>query len=157
MPRLAAGDTAPGFTLPDPTGTTVGLADLRGSRLVVFFYPAASTPGCTREACDFRNRSESLQRNGYRVIGISPDVPADLARFASEQHLDYPLLSDPGREVLTAWGAYGEKKLYGRTVTGVIRSTVVLDEQGVVTWARYGVRASGHVALLARELGLPAA
>ncbi len=157
MPRLAPGDTAPDFTLPDATGSPVALVGLRGSKVVVFFYPAASTPGCTTEACDFRDRLEPLQRNGFVVIGISPDAPEKLVRFAAEQQLTYPLLSDAGRETLTAWGAYGDKQLYGKTVTGVIRSTVVLDEQGVVTWARYNVRATGHVAMLARELGLPAA
>lgn len=157
MPRLTPGDTAPDFTLPDADGEPVALAGLRGSKVIVFFYPAASTPGCTKEACDFRDRLEPLHRSGFRILGISPDPPVKLARFAVEQQLTYPLLSDPDREVLTAWGAYGEKQLYGKTVTGVIRSTVVLDEHGVVTWARYNVRATGHVALLTRELGVPAA
>lgn len=156
MPRLSPGDTAPAFTLPDASGSPVSLDDLRGRKVVVFFFPAAMTPGCTTQACDFRDRLEPLGDNGFQVVGISPDPQAKLARFAAEQQLTYPLLSDPDREVLTVWGAYGDKQLYGKQVTGVIRSTVVLDETGVVIWARYNVRATGHVALLARELGLPA-
>ncbi len=156
MPRLAVGDTAPDFTLDDASGRPVRLADLRGHGLVVFCYPAAMTPGCTTQACDFRDGTELLAAADLAVVGISPDPPARLATFAEQQGLTYPLLSDPDHAVLAAWGAYGEKQLYGRTVTGVIRSTVVLDAHGVVTWARYNVRATGHVALLTRALGLSA-
>ena len=156
MPQLAIGDTAPDFTLTDHLGADVRLHDLRGHGLVVFFYPAAMTPGCTTEACDFRDRLDTLQAAGFGVVGISPDSPTTLARFVAEQHLTYRLLSDPDRSVMTAWGAYGEKKLYGKTVTGVIRSTVVLDDEGQVIWARYNVKATGHVALLTRALGLNA-
>jgi len=154
MSRLTVGDTAPDFTLTDHRGCDVHLHDMRGSRLVVFFYPAAMTPGCTTEACDFRDRLDTLQAAGFEVVGISPDPPETLARFVAEQQLTYRLLSDTGRAVLTAWGAYGEKKLYGKTVTGVIRSTVVLDDAGRVTWVRYNVKATGHVALLTKALGL---
>lgn len=156
MPRLEIGDTAPDFRLTDQSGADVRLMDLRGRGLVVFCYPAAMTPGCTTEACDFRDNLGPLRENGFEVIGLSPDSPATLAEFAEKESLTYRLLSDPDRQVLTAWGAYGEKKLYGKAVTGVIRSTVVLDEHGVVTWARYNVKATGHVAMLTRELGLPA-
>ena len=154
MSRLAVGDTPTDFTLPDHYGRDVRLHDLRGQGLVVFCYPAAMTPGCTTEACDFRDRLDTLQRAGFEVIGISPDPPETLARFVDEQQLTYRLLSDASREVLTAWGAYGEKSLYGKTVTGVIRSTIVLDDAGQVTWARYNVKATGHAALLTKALGL---
>lgn len=154
MPRLGIGATAPEFVLDDADGVPVSLHDLRGRRLVVFFYPAAMTPGCTTQACDFRDRLQTLQDNGYEVIGISPDAPAKLRQFAENEQLTYRLLSDPGHQVLEQWGAYGEKQLYGRTVTGVIRSTVVLDEEGTVVWARYNVKATGHVAMLTRSLGL---
>ena len=156
--RLSAGDTAPDFTLPDPDGTEVTLSGLKGSKVVVYFSPAASTPGCTTQACDFRDNIASLQAAGYRVLGISPDSQEDQRRFRDEQHVPYPLLCDPSREVLEAYGAWGEKKLYGKTVTGVIRSTFVIDEDGVVQKAMYGVKATGHVAKLRRDLGLdPAA
>jgi len=156
--RLSAGDTAPDFTLPDPDGTEVTLSGLKGSKVVVYFYPAASTPGCTIQACDFRDNIASLQAAGYGVLGISPDSQEDQRRFRDEQHVPYPLLCDPSREVLEAYGAWGEKKLYGKTVTGVIRSTFVIDEDGVVQKAMYGVKATGHVAKLRRDLGLdPAA
>ena len=156
MTRLAVGDAAPDFTLTDQRGEQVRLRNLRGRSVVLFFYPAAMTPGCTTQACDFRDRLEPLQRAGFEVVGISPDSPAKLAQFAEQQALRYPLLSDPDRSVMTAWGAFGEKQLYGKTVTGVIRSTVVLDAAGLVTWVRYNVKATGHVAMLTRELGLPA-
>ena len=152
--RLAPGEPAPDFTLPDADGSPVALADLRGSKVVLYAYPAASTPGCTAQACDFRDSLASLQGAGYRVVGLSPDPPAALARFRDAESLTFPLLSDQGREVLTAYGAYGEKTLYGKTVTGVIRSTFVLDEDGAVVSAAYNVRAKGHVAKLRRELGL---
>jgi peroxiredoxin Q/BCP len=152
--RLQPGDTAPDFTLPDDTGTDVALADQRGRKVIVYFYPAAMTPGCTKQACDFSESLESLERDGYTVLGISPDAPAKLARFRERDHLTIPLLSDSDKSVMTAWGAFGEKKLYGKVVEGVIRSTVVLDEQGTVTHAWYNVKATGHVAKLRRDLGL---
>ncbi len=155
--RLAAGDPAPQFTLPDPDGHEVRLADLRGRRVIVYFYPAASTPGCTKQACDFRDSLASFTGEGYAVLGISPDKPAKLARFRDAEGLTFPLLSDPDRTVLEAYGAYGEKKLYGKTVTGVIRSTFVIDPDGKVELAQYGVKATGHVAKLRRDLGLDAA
>jgi thioredoxin-dependent peroxiredoxin len=133
----------------------VSLSDHRGRHTIVYFYPAASTPGCTTQACDFRDSMASLQGAGYTVLGVSPDPPSKLARFRDEQGLTFPLLSDPGREVLTAWGAYGEKTRYGKTVQGVIRSTVVVDPEGRVEKAMYNVKATGHVAKLRRELGLP--
>lgn len=154
MPRLAAGDTAPDFTLPTADGGSVTLSDLRGEHVVVYFYPAAGTPGCTTQACDFRDSLASLQSHGYRVIGVSPDGVEALARFAEAEALTFPLASDPDRQVLEAWGAWGEKTLYGKTVTGVIRSTVVVDPQGVVELARYNVKATGHVAKLRRDLGV---
>jgi peroxiredoxin Q/BCP len=152
--RLEAGDAAPDFTLPDDTGTDVTLSDLRGRKVIVYFYPAAMTPGCTTQACDFSESLESLTGQGYTVLGISPDKPEKLARFRDKEHLTVPLLSDVDRAVMDAWGAFGEKKLYGKTVQGVIRSTVVLDEQGTVTHAWYNVKATGHVAKLRRDLGL---
>ena len=155
MPKLSTGDTAPAFTLSDAEGKDVSLSDFSGRKLVVFFYPAAMTPGCTKEACDFRDSQVRLQKNGYEVVGVSPDQPAKLAKFTEQQHLTYPLLSDPDKTVLDAYGAWGEKSLYGKTVTGVIRSTVVVDEEGKVELAKYNVKATGHVAALAKALGLP--
>ena len=152
--RLSPGESAPDFTLPDADGSPVALTDLRGDKVVLYAYPAASTPGCTTQACDFRDSLSSLQAAGYRVVGLSPDPPATLARFRDAEGLTFPLLSDASREVLTAYGAYGAKSLYGKTVTGVIRSTFVLDEHGKVVSASYGVRAKGHVAKLRRELGI---
>ncbi|HKG51934.1 MAG TPA: thioredoxin-dependent thiol peroxidase [Actinomycetales bacterium] len=157
MPQLDVGDPAPDFTLTAHDGSTVSLHDLRGRKVVVFFYPAAMTPGCTTEACDFRDNLGTLQSAGYEVLGISPDRPDKLAKFAEKESLTYPLLSDPEREVLTAYGAYGEKKLYGKTVTGVIRSTVVVDEAGRVALARYNIKATGHVTSLGKALGVVAA
>ncbi len=151
---LDVGDQAPDFTLSDDTGTAVSLGDLRGRKVIVYFYPAAMTPGCTKQACDFSESLETLKGHGYDVVGISPDAPAKLARFREKEGLTITLLSDPDREVLGAWGAFGEKKMYGKTVQGVIRSTVVLDEKGVVTHAWYNVKATGHVAKLRRDLGL---
>ena len=153
-PRLEPGSPAPDFTLPDADGTPVSLHDLRGRKVVLYVYPAASTPGCTTQACDFRDSLSSLQAAGYEVVGLSPDPPEKLARFRDKQALTFPLLSDPAKEVLTAYGAYGEKSLYGKTVRGVIRSTFVVDEQGVLTRAAYGVKAKGHVAKLRRDLGV---
>lgn len=154
MPRLAAGDTAPDFTLPTADGGSVTLSDLRGQHVVVYFYPAAGTPGCTTQACDFRDSLASLQGRGYRVVGVSPDDVPALARFVEAEDLTFPLASDTDRAVLEAWGAWGEKKLYGKTVTGVIRSTVVVDPEGVVELAQYNVKATGHVAKLRRDLGI---
>jgi peroxiredoxin Q/BCP len=152
MPRLSAGDLAPDFTLPTADGGAVTLSDLRGQHVVVYFYPAAMTPGCTTQACDFRDSLSSLATAGYAVIGISPDPVDKLARFAEEDGLTFPLASDTDRSVLEAWGAFGEKKLYGKTVTGVIRSTVVVDPDGRVELAQYNVKATGHVAKLRRDL-----
>lgn len=151
-PHLSPGDVAPDFTLPDADGRPVSLSDYRGRRVIVYFYPAASTPGCTTEACDFRDNLAELGDAGLDVLGISPDRPAKLATFRDAQGLTFPLLSDPDREVLTAWGVFGEKKMYGKTVTGVIRSTFVVDADGKVEEALYNVRATGHVAKLRRDL-----
>jgi thioredoxin-dependent peroxiredoxin len=150
--RLAVGDAAPDFTLSDADGKPVSLSDYRGRRVIVYFYPAASTPGCTKEACDFRDSLADLGDAGLDVIGISPDKPAKIAKFRDAEGLNFPLLSDPDKEVLTAWGAFGEKQMYGKTVTGVIRSTFVIDGDGKIEQARYNVRATGHVAKLRREL-----
>ncbi|MFC8190926.1 thioredoxin-dependent thiol peroxidase [Cellulomonas sp. NPDC057328] len=154
MPRLAVGDTAPDFTLPTADGGSVTLSALRGQHVVVYFYPAAGTPGCTKQACDFRDSLASLQGAGYAVVGVSPDGVDKLAAFAEAEQLTFPLASDPSHAVLEAWGAWGEKQNYGRTVTGVIRSTVVVDPDGAVALAQYNVRATGHVAKLRRDLGL---
>src|SRR4051794_36892268 len=151
--RLTAGDTAPDFTLPDADGKPVSLADYRGRRVVVYFYPAAMTPGCTKQACDFRDSLAELNSAGITVLGISPDKPAKLAKFRDKEGLTFPLLSDPDRAVLEAYGAYGEKKLYGKTTVGVIRSTFVVDADGAIEKALYGVKATGHVARLRAEVG----
>ena len=153
-PRLSPGDVAPAFTLEDADGKPVSLSDFLGRRVVLYVYPAAMTPGCTTQACDFRDNLSSLQAAGYQVLGLSPDKPAKLAQFREKEGLTFPLLSDPSKEVLTAYGAYGEKQLYGKTVVGVIRSTFVLDEEGRVVTASYGVKATGHVAKLRRDLGI---
>lgn len=150
--RLTAGDPAPDFTLPDADGKPVSLSDYRGRRVIVYFYPAASTPGCTKQACDFRDNLGELGGAGLDVIGISPDKPAKLAKFRDAEGLTFPLLSDPEKEVLEAWGVFGEKKMYGKTVVGVIRSTFVIDADGKVEVAQYGVRATGHVAKLRKDL-----
>ncbi|MCW2716609.1 MAG: thioredoxin-dependent peroxiredoxin [Pseudonocardiales bacterium] len=150
--RLAAGDPAPDFTLPDADEKPVSLADYRGRRVVVYFYPAASTPGCTKQACDFRDNLAELGDAGLDVLGISPDKPAKLAKFRDKEGLTFPLLSDPGKEVLNAYGAFGEKQMYGKTVTGVIRSTFVIDAEGKIEEAQYNVRATGHVAKLRKDL-----
>jgi peroxiredoxin Q/BCP len=152
--RLAPGDQAPDFTLTSDTGEQVSLADLRGRKVVVYFYPAAMTPGCTTQACDFSDSLSSLKGAGYEVLGISPDKPEKLAKFREHDGLTITLLSDPDRSVLTAYGAFGEKKMYGKTVQGVIRSTFVLDEEGKVDLAQYNVKATGHVTKLRRDLGL---
>jgi peroxiredoxin Q/BCP len=155
--RLEPGDAAPDFTLPDADGHDVTLSDLRGRKVIVYFYPAAMTPGCTKQACDFRDSLDSLQGAGYAVLGVSPDKPEKLATFRERDAVTFPLLSDPSRETLEAWGAFGEKTMYGKKVMGVIRSTFVLDEQGTVELAQYNVKATGHVAKLRRDLGLDAA
>ena len=152
--NLAEGDAAPEFTLRDADGNTVSLSDYRGKRTVVYFYPAASTPGCTTQACDFRDSLSSLQAAGVAVLGISPDPPEKLLRFRDEEGLTFPLLSDPDRRVLEAYGAYGEKSMYGKPVTGVIRSTFVVGPEGRIDKAMYNVKATGHVAKLRRDLGL---
>ena len=152
--RLSHGDPAPDFTLPDADGKPVALSDYRGRSVVVYFYPAASTPGCTKQACDFRDNLAELDTAGLAVLGISPDPPAKLAKFRDAEGLTFPLLSDEDRSALTAYGAYGEKQMYGRTVTGVIRSTFVIDPQGRINKALYNVRATGHVAKLRKDLGV---
>ncbi len=152
--RLSPGDTAPDFALPTDTGDQVSLADLRGSKVIVYFYPAAMTPGCTTQACDFTDSLDSLQSQGYEVVGISPDKPAKLAKFRERDGLTITLASDEDRAVMTSYGAFGEKKLYGKVVQGVIRSTVVVDEDGTVQVAQYNVKATGHVAKLRKDLGL---
>jgi thioredoxin-dependent peroxiredoxin len=152
--RLEVGDAAPDFTLPDADGGSVTLSELRGRHVVVYFYPAAGTPGCTKQACDFRDSLSELDGAGFTVLGISPDPVAKLAKFRDNEGLTFPLLSDVDKTVLTEWGAYGEKQLYGRTVTGVIRSTFVVDPDGKIARAMYGVRATGHVAKLRKELGV---
>jgi peroxiredoxin Q/BCP len=152
--RLSDGDPAPDFTLPDSAGKPVSLADYRGRSVLVYFYPAAGTPGCTKQACDFRDNLAELNEAGFDVLGISPDKPAKLAKFAAGEKLTFPLLSDENREVLTRWGVYGEKKSYGRTITGVIRSTFVVGPDGTIAKAMYNVRATGHVAKLRKDLSV---
>ena len=154
MTKLSTGDTAPDFTLSDADGTPVRLSAYKGQKVIVYVYPAASTPGCTTQACDFRDNLASLAEAGYQVLGISPDEPEKQKAFRDTEQVPYPLLCDPSREVIEAYGAWGEKKLYGKTVTGVIRSTFVIDEDGVVEKAMYNVKATGHVAKLRRDLGL---
>jgi peroxiredoxin Q/BCP len=150
--RLQPGDTAPAFTLLDADEREVSLADYRGRRVVVYFYPAASTPGCTKQACDFRDNLAELNDAGLDVLGISPDKPAKLAKFRDKEGLTFPLLSDPDRATLEAYGVFGEKKMYGKTIQGVIRSTFVIDAEGRVEEAQYNVRATGHVAKLRKDL-----
>ncbi|MGV1008106.1 MAG: thioredoxin-dependent thiol peroxidase [Dermatophilaceae bacterium] len=152
--RLTPGDPAPAFTLTDDSGGQVSLADYAGRKVIVYFYPAAMTPGCTTQACDFSDSLDALAAQGYAVLGISPDQPAKLARFREKEGLTITLLSDPDKHVLQAYGAYGEKTMYGKKVQGVIRSTFVVDESGTIADARYNVKASGHVAKLRSDLGL---
>ncbi|CAM5234188.1 thioredoxin-dependent thiol peroxidase [Streptomyces hirsutus] len=152
--RLEPGAPAPAFTLPDADGNEVSLADHKGRKVIVYFYPAALTPGCTKQACDFTDNLKLLTGAGYDVIGISPDKPEKLAKFRDEESLKVTLLSDPDKQVLEAYGAFGEKKLYGKTVVGVIRSTIVVDEEGKVERALYNVKATGHVAKIIRDLGV---
>jgi peroxiredoxin Q/BCP len=156
MPRLEPGAVAPDFTLPDADENPVSLSDFAGKRVIVYFYPAASTPGCTTQACDFRDELSTLDGAGFAVVGISPDKPPKLAKFRAAQQLTFPLLSDPGHTTLEAYGAWGEKTLYGRKSVGVIRSTVIVGADGKIEEARYNVKATGHVAKLLRDLGLAA-
>jgi len=150
--RLAPGDPAPDFTLPDADGNPVALSSFRGQRVIVYFYPAALTPGCTKEACDFRDNLADLGQLGVAVLGISPDQPSKLAKFRDKEALTFPLLSDPDHAVLEAYGAYGEKMLYGKTTVGVIRSTFVIGPDGTIEKAMYGVKATGHVARLLTDI-----
>ena len=152
--RLAPGDLAPDFALTDDHGKQVRLGDLRGRRVILYAYPSAMTPGCTKQACDFRDSLSSLQAAGYEVVGISPDKPEKLAKFRERDGLTFPLVSDLDKSTLVAYGAFGEKQLYGKTVTGVIRSTFVIDAEGKIELAQYNVKATGHVAKLRRDLGL---
>lgn len=153
-PRLNSGDAAPAFNLTDANGQSHSLKSFAGQKTVIYFYPAASTPGCTKEACDFRDNLSSLAAAGYAVVGISPDEISALAKFTEAESLNFPLLADPDHSVAQAYGVWGEKKNYGRTYQGLIRSTFVLDEAGIVLLAQYNVRATGHVAKLRRDLGL---
>jgi peroxiredoxin Q/BCP len=153
-PRLSPGDTAPDFTLTDDTGSEMSLSDLRGRKVIVYFYPAAMTPGCTKQACDFTDSLDSLKSAGYEVLGISPDKPEKLAKFRAKDGLTITLLSDADKAAMAAYGAFGEKLLYGKVVQGVIRSTFVVDGDGKIELAQYNVKATGHVAKLRRDLGI---
>ena len=152
--RLEAGQAAPAFTLPDQDGTHVSLSDFSGKNVIIYFYPAAMTPGCTTQACDFRDSLSSLQAAGYVVLGISKDAPAKLKKFQEKEGLTFPLLSDPDLTVHNAYAAFGEKSMYGKTVQGVIRSTFVVAPDGTLSHALYNVKATGHVASLRTKLGL---
>jgi peroxiredoxin Q/BCP len=154
MPRLSPGNVAPDFTLPDADGTDVSLSDYRGRKVIVYFYPAAMTPGCTTQACDFRDSLDSLAAAGYAVLGISPDAPDKLAKFRERDAVTFPLLSDATKSTLQAYDAYGEKTMYGKKVTGVLRSTFIVDPDGRIEDAQYNVKAKGHVAKLRRDLGV---
>ncbi|MEO6941569.1 MAG: thioredoxin-dependent thiol peroxidase [Terrimesophilobacter sp.] len=151
---LQPGDTAPSFTLSDETGKPVSLSDFRGKKVIVYFYPAASTPGCTTEACDFRDNLNSLGSAGYQVLGISKDELPALVKFKNDEHLTFPLLSDPGLGTHKAYGAWGEKSLYGKAMTGTLRSSFVIDEEGKIVLPLYNVKATGHVAMLRKKLGI---
>lgn len=154
MSQLSPGDRAPEFELSAADGSRMSLGDLAGKKAIIYFYPKAMTPGCTTQAVDFQTADDDLRAAGYAVVGISPDTPHALARFAEQENLSFALLSDPDRSTLQSYGAYGEKQNYGKTVTGVIRSTVVLDGDGTVEHAFYNVKATGHVGKLRRDLGL---
>ncbi len=154
--QLSPGQTAPDFTLPDQNGEPLTLSSLRGSKVILYFYPEAMTPGCTTQACDFRDSLNQLDGAGYRVVGVSRDEVPKLAQFVENDHLTFPILSDPAHEVHDLYGTYGEKLLYGKPVIGAIRSTFVLDEQGVITHTFYATKATGHVAMLKKQLGLTA-
>ena len=152
--RLEAGAVAPAFTLTDQDGSQVSLSDYRGRKVILYFYPEAMTPGCEKQACDFRDNLNSLKSAGYTVIGVSRDDTAKLAKFREVDGLNFELLSDPDRSVHELYSTWGEKNLYGKTVTGVIRSTFVIDEEGKITLPLYGVKATGHVASLRKKLGI---
>ncbi|MGW0763985.1 thioredoxin-dependent thiol peroxidase [Streptomyces sp. NPDC002676] len=152
--RLQPGDVAPAFTLPDADGNEVSLSARKGRKVIIYFYPAALTPGCTKQACDFTDNLSLLADAGYDVIGISPDKPEKLAKFREKESLKVTLLADPDKQVLQAYGAFGEKMNYGKKYLGVIRSTVIVDEQGKVERALYNVRATGHVAKIIKDLGI---
>lgn len=152
--RLEVGDKAPAFTLLDADGEKVSLSSYKGRQVIIYFYPAAMTPGCTKQACDFRDSLAELNGAGLDVIGISPDKPEKLAKFRERDGVNFPLLSDPDKTTLTAYGAFGEKKLYGKVVEGVIRSTFVVDEKGNIEVAQYNVKATGHVAKLRRDISV---
>jgi len=154
--RLETGAAAPAFTLTDQDGASVSLSDYSGQKVVVYFYPAASTPGCTTQACDFRDNINSLKSAGYQVLGVSKDGTDALKKFQTEQGLNFPLLSDTDLTVHNAYAAYGEKNLYGKVVTGVLRSTFAIDETGTITLPLYNVKATGHVASLRKKLGVDA-
>lgn len=151
---LETGDIAPAFTLSNDEGDQVSLSDYRGKKVIVYFYPAASTPGCTTQACDFRDSLNSLASSGYHVLGLSKDKLPALVKFRAEEHITFPLLSDPELTTHKAYGAWGKKSMYGKTVTGTIRSTFVIDEAGKVELALYNVKATGHVAMLRKRLGI---
>ncbi|WP_418907694.1 thioredoxin-dependent thiol peroxidase [Glutamicibacter endophyticus] len=151
---LTVGQKAPDFSLQDANGNTVSLADQAGKNVIVYFYPKAATPGCTTEACDFRDNLNSLQGAGYTVLGISPDQPEDIAKFAADESLNFPLLSDPDNNVAKAYGSYGEKNINGNTIVGTLRSTAVVDAEGTISHIEYGVDAQGHVARLRETLGV---
>ncbi|MBW8792587.1 MAG: thioredoxin-dependent thiol peroxidase [Streptomyces sp.] len=152
--RLQPGDVAPDFTLPDADGNEVSLSAHKGRKVIVYFYPAALTPGCTKQACDFTDNLSLLADAGYDVLGISPDAPEKLGKFREKENLKVTLLADPDKKVLDAYGAFGEKMNYGKTYLGVIRSTIIVDEQGKVEKALYNVRATGHVAKIIKDLGI---
>lgn len=154
--RLTTGDKAPEFSLVDQDGTSVSLSDFSGQKVILYFYPAAMTPGCTTEACDFRDSLNSVKSAGYQVIGVSKDDPAKLREFKEHDGLNFPLLSDPDLAVHKTYGAWGEKSLYGKTVTGVLRSTFVIDDVGRIVLPLYNVKATGHVASLRKKLGIDA-
>ncbi len=154
MPRLEPGSPAPSFTLPAVGGSSVSLSDYAGQKVILYFYPKASTPGCTNQACDFRDNLASLASHGYAVLGVSPDSLPALEKFTANQELTFPLLSDADHTIAEAYGAWGEKKNYGKTYIGLIRSTFVINEQGILDLAQYNVRAKGHVAKLRRDLGI---
>lgn len=154
MTRLTPGTPAPDFSLTDHQGRTLSLADYAGQQVILYFYPKASTPGCTTQACDFRDNLASLTSHGYQVVGVSPDPVEALAKFAEKQELPFPLLSDSDHAVAETYGAWGEKKNYGKTYVGLIRSTFLIDAEGTIQLAQYNVRAKGHVAKLRRDLGI---
>ena len=149
--RLEVGDKAPAFSLPDADGKSVKLSDFKGRKVIVYFYPAASTPGCTKQACDFRDSLAELNESGIDVVGISPDKPEKLAKFRDAEALTFPLLSDPDKRVLSEWSTFGEKKMYGKTVQGVIRSTFLVDEKGKIAVAQYNVKAA-HASTLIQKI-----